>query len=64
MKTRITRFNFGRQAENQRLGRLVREMGVALLMILIADYEFSDKEADEVLQKVLKQAEINRVLVQ
>jgi hypothetical protein len=50
-------------AEDQRLALLARELGTAMLMVLINDYHFSKKQANEVLGKVLEQAKTNRMMI-
>jgi hypothetical protein len=60
-------FNYSRQrdksAEDQRLGLLAKELGVAVLMVLVNDYDFSQEAANEALGKVLEQAKTNRLLI-
>jgi membrane-anchored protein YejM (alkaline phosphatase superfamily) len=50
-------------AEDQRLALLAKELGVAIMMVLVNDYDFSQDEADLALGKVLAQAQENRAMI-
>ena len=50
-------------AEDQRLALLAKELGVAMMIVLVNDYGFSQEEADSALSKVLAQAQENRVMI-
>jgi len=52
-----------KSAENQRLALLSKELGVAMMMVLVNDYGFSQDEADIALGKVLTQAQTNRKMI-
>ncbi|MHC4489783.1 MAG: hypothetical protein ACYSW7_11525 [Planctomycetota bacterium] len=52
-----------KSAENQRLALLAKELGTAMLMVLINDYDFSKEQANEILGKVLDQAKTNRLMI-
>jgi len=50
-------------AEDQRLALLAKELGVAMMLVLVNDYGFSRNEADVALGKVLAQAQENRKMI-
>ncbi len=52
-----------KSAENQRLALLAKELGVAMMMVLVNDYGFSQNEADIALGKILAQAKANREMI-
>jgi hypothetical protein len=52
-----------KSAEDQRLALLARELGTAMMMVLVNDYGFSQNEADIALAKVLFQAKANREMI-
>lgn len=52
-----------KSAEDQRLALLAKELGMAMMMVLVNDYVFSQEEADTVLGKVLAQAEATREMI-
>lgn len=52
-----------KSAEDQRLALLAKELGMAMMMVLVNDYGFSQEEADTVLGKVLAQAEATREMI-
>jgi hypothetical protein len=52
-----------KSAEDQRLALLAKEIGVAMMMVLVNDYGFSQQEANLALGKVLVQAQTNRKMI-
>ncbi|MHC4687254.1 MAG: hypothetical protein ACYTEW_23530 [Planctomycetota bacterium] len=52
-----------KSAEDQRLALLARELGTAMMIVLVNDYGFSQDEADIALGKVLAQAQANREMI-
>jgi len=59
----VKRRNRDKSAENQRLALLAKELGTAMVMVLVNDYGFSQNEADVALGKVLAQAQTNRQMI-
>ncbi len=58
---------FGKQrnktAEDQRMALLAKELGTAIMIVLVNDYDFSRDEANDALGKILSQAKDNRELI-
>lgn len=52
-----------KSAEDRRLALLARELGVAMVMVLVNDYGFTNQQADEALGKVLTQAQETRLMI-
>jgi hypothetical protein len=52
-----------KSAEDQRLALLAKELGAAMMIVLVNDYGFSQDEADTALGKVLAQAQENRKVI-
>jgi len=52
-----------KSAEDQRLALLAKELGTAMMMVLVNDYAFSQDEADLALGRVLAQAKANREMI-
>lgn len=52
-----------KSTEDQRLALLAKELGTAMIMVLVNDYDFSQDEAGEALDKVLTQAQTNRAMI-
>ncbi len=52
-----------KSAEDQRLALLAKELGVAMMTVLVNDYDFTPKEADIALGKVLEQAKTTRLMI-
>jgi hypothetical protein len=52
-----------KSAEDQRLALLAKELGAAMMIVLVNDYGFSQDEADTALGKVLAQAQENRKMI-
>lgn len=56
-------FTRNKSAEDQRVALLAKELGVAMMVVLVNDYGFSRDRANEALGKVLSQAKDNRKLI-
>lgn len=63
MKRKIFKKQRDKSAEDQRLALLAKELGVAMMIVLVNDYGFSPEEADIALGKVIAQAKENRLMI-
>lgn len=61
MKRKI--FKTQRNRSDQRLALLAKELGAAMMVVLVNDYGFSPEEADIALGKVVAQAKENRLMI-
>lgn len=52
-----------KSAENQRLALLAKELGTAMVMVLVNDYGFTQEGAGLALGKVLAQAKATREMI-
>lgn len=52
-----------KSVEDQRLALLAKELGVAMMVVLVNDYSFTPDQADEALGKVLAQAQETRRMI-
>jgi hypothetical protein len=63
LKFRRKSKNGKKDRENQRLALLAKELGVATMMVLVNDYRFTQDQANEAMEKIIKQAEENRLMI-